>query len=152
MRLWKLRFGNKAMVLSLDAFFAVLIFIIILTASSLYLITAEQNKLTKLQLVRIGSDITTILEYQGLFNEFGNLNDAETKLNSLLSTEFQNYDTNIEVYWQEWDNKDNNVTVIIGNPNLQTTKKFVGTGKRYFISNADSNVYFGTIKYQIAIK
>ena len=152
MQLWKLRFGNKAMVLSLDAFFAVLIFIIILTASSLYLITAEQNKLTKLQLVRIGSDITTILEYQGLFNEFGNLNDAETKLNSLLSTEFQNYDTNIEVYWQEWDNKDNNVTVIIGNPNLQTTKKFVGTGKRYFISNADSNVYFGTIKYQIAIK
>src|SRR3990167_5116867 len=152
MRLWKLKFGNKSMVLSLDAFFAVLIFVIILTASSLYLISAEKDKLTRLQLVRIGSDITTILEYQGLFDEFGNLNDAENKLNSLLSNEFQNYDTNIEVYWQEWNNKDNNVTSTIGNPNLQTTKKFIGTGKRYFISNDDSNLYFGTIKYQIAIR
>ena len=96
MQSWKLKFGNKAIILSLDAFLAVLILMIMITASSLYLITSEKDKLTKLELVRAGSDIITILEYQDLFNEFGDLSDAQSKLNSIIYSQFQNYRKKIQ--------------------------------------------------------
>jgi hypothetical protein len=65
---WNLRFGNKkAFILSLDAAVAVVIVFIFIAVSSYYVGKANEDPLTRLQMIRAGSDIITLLDQKGTF-------------------------------------------------------------------------------------
>ncbi|MDP2909321.1 MAG: hypothetical protein Q8N77_05950 [Nanoarchaeota archaeon] len=65
---WNLRSGNKkGFILSLDAAIAVTIVFIFLTLSAYYVGKANEDPLTRLQMIRSGSDIIAVLDQKGAF-------------------------------------------------------------------------------------
>lgn len=65
---WNSQFGNKkAFILSLDAAIAVVVVFIFLAVSSYYVGKSNEDPLTRLQMIRAGSDIITVLDQQGAF-------------------------------------------------------------------------------------
>ncbi len=65
---WNSQFGNKkAFILSLDAAIATVVVFIFLAVSAYYVGKSNEDPLTRLQMIRAGSDIITVLDQQGAF-------------------------------------------------------------------------------------
>lgn len=65
---WNLRSGNrKGFILSLDAAIAVMIVFIFIAVSTFYIAKANEETLSRVQVVRAGSDIMNVLDRENVF-------------------------------------------------------------------------------------
>ncbi len=134
MKLSKLnsRFGNKGFVFSMDATFALIIVVFILTMANIYLILGNQATSIDVQTNKYGDDIIKILDEQGTLQT---LNQAtiNTALQTLVPV---NYDVSISVKCKRYPSGTEE-TITAGSS--VPTDKDVFSGTRIFIiTNADT--------------
>jgi hypothetical protein len=136
----KLRYGDKAFVLSLDA----LIAIIVIFIATVDLISTVQRMETmpNLYLSKKGSDIAALIDNNGKINAL----DRTAIINEVSNlSSYENIEMNITSYNPDLTGKSNINFSIGGQPN-----SFVSSGKRFFVvSNNVSITKFGVIKYKI---
>ena len=120
MRLWNLRYGNKGFVLSLDIAMAVFIVILFLIVANQY-VNRDDNSLSSLQMIRVGSDIMAVLDYKGVLNSLNSGAIKEGK-DALLPV---NYGMKIKIDC-------NNVDTL-----EEVKEKLVGSGERIFVVNGE---------------
>lgn len=136
---WKLRYGNKAIIFTLDAMIALAIVLVMLIASNVY-ISRSINELNNLETLRGGYDIVSMLNY---YNKLQNLNADEinNELDTLLS---EKYDMIIQV-------KTNNQNISIGGEKIPNDR-FVGSGKIYSVRTSETNSTYITTRFWIWLK
>jgi len=136
---WKLRYGNKAIIFTLDAMIALAIVLVMLIASNVY-ISRSINELNNLETLRGGYDIVSMLNY---YNKLQNLNADEinNELDTLLS---EKYDMIIQV-------KTNNQNISIGGEKIPNDR-FVGSGKIYSVRTGETNSTYITTRFWIWLK
>lgn len=141
-----LKYGNKrALILTLDAFLALIVVLIALGAASSYIARSE-NVMPNIQVARIGSDIAKLLENT---NSFDTLDAAaiKTNMNTIIP---QTYGMRLNVSWED-SSLEETGSFEIGDelPN----KKFISTGKRFFVVIANNSLtHYGLVKYWIWLK
>ena len=136
---WKLRYGNKAIIFTLDAMIALAIVLVMLIASNVY-ISRSINELNNLETLRGGYDIVSMLNY---YNKLQNLNADEinNELDTLLS---EKYDMILQV-------KTNNQNISIGGEKIPNDR-FVGSGKIYSVRTGETNSTYITTRFWIWLK
>ena len=136
---WKLRYGNKAIIFTLDAMIALAIVLVMLIASNVY-ISRSINELNNLETLRGGYDIVSMLNY---YNKLQNLNADEinNELDTLLN---EKYDMIIQV-------KTNNQNISIGGEKIPNDR-FVGSGKIYSVRTGETNSTYITTRFWIWLK
>ena len=136
---WKLRYGNKAIIFTLDAMIALAIVLVMLIASNVY-ISRSINELNNLETLRGGYDIVSMLNY---YNKLQNLNADEinNELDTLLS---EKYDMILQV-------KTNNQNISIGGEKIPNDR-FVGSGKIYSVRTSETNSTYITTRFWIWLK
>ena len=114
----KYLYGNKGIVFTLDAIMAMIIVIILLTFANYYLFKIGQasSSTGNLQILKTGSDVMKILEYNKSFQNYNaNMIDIDKKL--LLQP---NYEMRIAINTTNGRNFDTNQTI--------PSDRFVGGG------------------------
>ena len=116
-----LNYGNKAFIISLDAFLALIVVSMLFGATYLYVANLNPDSLADLQTIRTGADVFAILDYNNTLNSF-NQSNIQKNLDDILPN---NYDMKIRL------NCNNNKS-------LETThnsseNRFVGSGERIFV-------------------
>ena len=134
---WNLRFRNKGVIFTLDMFLALLVVITIFVASSYYF-SRSDNALYNLQLTKIGNDIITLLDYNGVLN-IPNQEIIQDKFNELLPS-------NYEMLISFESNNGNDFSIGV----MPTNTDFIGSGERFFIKNDLSDYYL--IRFWIGLK
>lgn len=137
-QLWNSNSGNKGFILSFDVVIAVFIVLLILTAATFYATRASEDSLSKLQMVRVGSDILAILDYEGTLATLSSPN-IETGLNELLPA---SYHMRVEIKGRTFG------PVIVETASEMPSDRFIGSGKRLFNKNAE----YYTARYWIWLK
>jgi len=113
---------NKGIIFSLDIALATTVVMILLVASTYQVAKSDEKSLTRLQISRIGNDVTAYLDHQNVLDTL-DLTAIESNLTSILTI---NYDMRIRLE---------------GNfQTLETTKpipedRFVASGERILIIN-----------------
>ncbi len=125
-QLWNLKSRNKGFILSFDVVIAVFIVFLILTVATFYATRASEDSLSKLQMVRVGSDILAILDYEGTLATLSSAN-IEIGLNELLPV---NYNMRIEIKGRTFG------PMIVETDSETPEDRFIGSGKRVFNKNA----------------
>jgi len=120
---WKLHYGNRGFVFSLDITIAVVIVILILLSANQYLNKGDDDSLARLQMVKIGGDIMAILDYQDILDGL-NSGVIQSEKNNLLPV---NYQMRIKI---DCGNVDTLEEIPI--------KTNVGGGKRSFVVNGNN--------------
>ncbi len=140
---WKLRFGNKGIIFTMDAVVALLLVIALLTASYFYLYKSN-NVIPNLSVLRTGDDIMALLDYGGYLSNL-NQSDIQNVTSSLLSNR---HDIFIKITTSNYTSP--NQTFLIGNtiPN----DRFVGSGKRFGVITNATNATFITSRYWVWLK
>jgi len=150
-----LHYGNKGFVFSLDALIAIIVVIILLTTAYYYIAKSEENKLSNLQMAKIGSDILAVLDYKDMLkpSDLYQLQEIEDKVAELLPA---NYEIRIEIdhgcvcddnmsncndFESTTQCKDNFLIGTLDLPN----DRFIATGYRFFVRQ--SSVTFETVTY-----
>ncbi len=87
---WNLRFGrkNKGFVLSLDASIAAFIAFILIVVSVYYVGLSNEETLSRLQLVRTGSDVVAILDYEETLSSLDKIK-IQDEMKTLLPPGYQ---------------------------------------------------------------
>lgn len=124
-QLLKYRYGNRAIIFTLDMLVAVTVFSIILIVSLYYVSQASENKLAKLQMINAASDILAVMDYNGTLQT----------LNSTLIEEQRNTLLPIAYKMRILIETSNGESIDIGEINPEGT--FTATGKRFFIVGED---------------
>ncbi len=114
---WSLRFGNKALIFTIDAVAASIIVITILIVCYVYLFRTS-SEIPNLSLLRTGDDIITVLEYDGTIKTL-NENTISSELNKILPVQ---YDMQIKIFPE-------NITI----GNQIPDDRFVASGRRFFV-------------------
>ena len=117
-----LRYGNRGIIFSLDIALATTVVMILLVASTYQVAKSDEKSLTKLQLSRIGNDITAYLDHQGILDTL-DLTAIESNLTSILTV---NYDMRIRI---EGSSQTIETTATIPDD------RFVASGERILIIN-----------------
>ena len=167
---WNSRFGNKGFAFSLDAAVAVIIFTVVLLTATYYVARSEEDMLPKLQIVRTGSDVTKILDHNGLLHSELLEDQVRDKMYDLLPP---NYDMKIAAdYKCICSSKMSTATCnlfeatascsgsfSVGSEPLED--RFVASGKRFFVNITSvefedttyANVfYYGEAEYRVWLK
>lgn len=136
---WNLCFGNKkGFILSLDAAIAVVIVFIFIAVSAYYVGKANEDPLTRLQMIRAGSDIITILDQSGTFE-----NLTQTGISDEIKTILPPvYEMRLRVngtFPQQI------LTVETTSETLED--KFVVSGERTLALYNETGNYYATVKY-----
>lgn len=129
----KYRYGNKAIIFTLDMFIAITIFSIAFAISLYYVSQASENKFTKLQMVNAASDLLAVMDYQETLQSL-NSTLIENQTNELLP---QAYQMRILI------ETNNNDTIDVGG--IASPGIFVASGKRYFTNGT----VYGEVNYWI---
>ena len=124
-RLLNLRFGNKAFVFSLDAAIAITVVVFILAVSTFYITKSGGESVSKLQTIRIGSDVLAVLDNDGTLGTLS-LETIRIELNRILPI---NYHMRIRA------NCRNQGPIIAETTDIFPKDRFIGAGKRVFVSN-----------------
>ena len=141
-----LKYGNKrALILTLDAFLALIVVLIVLGAASSYIARSE-NVMPNIQTARIGSDIAKLLE---------NIKSLDTLDATAIRSDMSivipsNYGMRLNVSWAN-SSLEETGSFEIGDelPN----KKFISTGKRFFVVITNNSLmHYGLVKYWIWLK
>ena len=101
---------------------AITLFIIIYAASIYYTANASDTGISQLQMISLASDIVTVMDYNNTLKTL-DINLITKQRDELLPSAYA-MRINIETH--------NNVSLDTGN--IQPGDRFVGSGKRYFIS------------------
>ncbi|MAG08759.1 hypothetical protein CMO89_04745 [Candidatus Woesearchaeota archaeon] len=118
-------FGNKAFIFSLDMIMAIIIVMSILIVSTFYITKASDETVSKLQTIRIGSDVLAVLDYKGVLDTLS-VEDIEVELNRILPI---NHHIRIKVSCNARD------PIIVETTDIFPKERFIGTGKRVFVTN-----------------
>lgn len=135
-------FGNKtALLITLDAFFAVVVVTLVLTASVYYATRPADQDVTRLQMTRAGGDIVAMLDYQDYFDTLDET-AIQNRMDSILPI---NYDMRINI------TTNNSIMLAIGNE--VPDDRSLGTGKRVFVVSAGGEITdFGIAQFWIWLK
>ena len=125
-QLLNLHSGNKGFIFSLDTVIAIMVVIIILIVSMFYITKAGDESVSKLQSLRIGSDVLALLDYRGTLDTLS-VSDIEVDLNSMLPI---NYQMRIEANCMGQD------PIIVETTDIFPKDRFIGVGKRVFVTNS----------------
>ena len=136
-QLLNLRFGNKAYIFSLDVIIAVIIVMAVLIVSTFYITKAGGESVSKLQTVRVGSDILALFDHDGTFDNLS-VDKIEVELNRVLPI---NYHMRIKLNCIGKD------PLVVETTDIFPKDRFIGSGKRVFVTNssdyciADINIW-----------
>jgi len=138
---WNLRFGNKkGFILSLDAAIAVIVVFIFIAVSSYYVAKANEDPLTRLQMIRAGSDIITLLDHQGIFETL-----TQTEISDEISSTLPPvYEMRLRVngtFPQE--------ILTVETTNETAGKQFIVSGERNLVLYNETGNYYATVKYRM---
>lgn len=134
---WNLQFGNKAFIFSLDIIIAIVVVTSILLVSTFYITKAGSESVSKLETIRIGSDVLASLDYDNTLAALS-VEKIEVGLNRILPI---NYHMRIKVNCMGQD------PIIVETINTFPDDRFIGAGKRFFVTNtskycaADYNIW-----------
>lgn len=137
--------GNKAFVLTLDAFMAVFLAVLVFAASAVYMSRSDNNFLD-LQTEKMGSDIITLLDNSGTLDSLSQ-SQIQDYTNSIVPDK---YGIRINMTWTDLD--------LVSENNFEfgdsiPEEKFVATGKKFFaVTNSTEVKSYGLIKYYLWIK
>jgi len=134
---WILGYGNKGFIFTLDAAIAVFLVMIIFLAANYYA-TKGTEPLSRLQMVRTGYDLIAVLDNSGVLVSL----DSALIENSLIEILPVNYEMRLEITGTYPDQ------IVIETSNIPEGKKFVATGKRFFVSGD----YYETAKFYIWLR
>lgn len=132
--------SKKAFVLSLDAAIAVVLVVIILMASSFFFQKTNENFITNMQMLRIGSDIAAVLDADGTLST---LDPVQIKpgIDNLLPL---NYNMRMTINTTAY-----NYLILAETESADTGKKFIVSGKRFFYADQGGNAYPSYVKYEV---
>jgi len=136
---WNSRFGNrKGFILALDAAIAVTIVVIIIAVSAYYTGKANEDPLTRLQMIRAGSDVIAVLDQQNIFETLEQEQIAD-EISSILPPA---YEMRLRV----------NGTFPQKVLTVETTKedpgeKFLVSGERNMVLYNATGNHYATVKY-----
>ena len=134
---WISGYGNKGFVFTLDIAIAAFLVITILAAASYYA-SKGTDPLPRLQMVRTGYDIIAVLDYN---EDLASL-DTTTIEDSLMEILPPNYEIRLEITGTAPD------SIVIETNEMPEGKKFIATGKRFFVSED----YYETAKFYIWLR
>jgi len=134
---WILGYGNKGFIFTLDAAIAVFLVIIISLAANYYAAKGTEP-LSRLQMVRTGYDLIAVLDNSGVLVSL----DSALIENSLIEILPVNYEMRLEITGTYPDQ------IVIETSSIPEGKKFVATGKRFFVSGG----YYETAKFYIWLR
>ncbi len=141
-----LRSGSKkAFILTLDAFLAVFLAVIIFISSAAYM-SKKDNKLLDLQTEKTGSDLINLLDNSGVLESFSQ-SQIQNYADSIIPDK---YGVRLNLTWTDND--------LVTENHLEfgdalPEKKFVATGKKFFVViNSTEVKSYGLIKYYLWIK
>ncbi len=130
-----LHYGSKGIIFTLDIALATTIVMVLLIASGYQVSKSDNQATAKLQLSRIGADVTAYLDHQGIFDSL----NSEAIQNNLSSILTSNYDMKIRLTGD---------FPTIETQNNISTKRFVASGERIVVINGNP----GTARYWIWLK
>ena len=122
---WNLHFGNKAFIFSLDIIIAIIVVMSLLMVSTFYVTKAGGESVSKLETIRIGSDVLALLDYNGTLNSLS-VGNIEVELNRILPI---NYHMRIAA------NCEGEGSIVVETIDTSPTDRFIGGGKRVFVTN-----------------
>lgn len=132
--------NKSAFVLSLDAAIAVVLVVIILMASSFFFQKTNENFITNLQMLRAGSDITAVLDADGTLSTLDPV-QIKSGIGDLLPS---NYNMRMTINTTAYD-----YLILVETESVDTGKKFVVSGKRFFYAVQGGNAYPSSVKYEV---
>jgi len=136
---WNSCSGNKkGFILSLDAAIAVVIVFIFLTVSAYYVGKANEDPLTRLQMIRAGSDIITILDQQGVFETL-----TQTEIADEISATLPPiYEMRLQVNGTFPQN-----ILTVETTNETIGRQFIVSGERNLVLYNKTGNYYATVRY-----
>lgn len=81
--------NKKAFIFTLDVAIALVVVFAILFASSFFVVRKSQDPFSNLQLIKTGSDMITIMEYQGYFDEDINTQEISDYIDNNLHSQYK---------------------------------------------------------------
>lgn len=126
---------KKAFVFTLDAAMAVIVVVTLLLVAHYYVNRTNTESLSKIGMVRTGSDILTVLDNDGTLSTLDE-NSIATEMNNLLPV---NYNMRIMLYC---------TNQTLGISTSLPSRKFVASGKRIIVADDD----FCTARYWIWLR
>lgn len=135
--------NRKGFILSLDISIAVFIAFILIAVSVYYVGLASEEPLSKLPLVKAGSDIIMILDYEDVLDRLDKI-EIQNEMKSLLPP---GYEMRIIINGTFPDQ--GFVAESTVNP---PSKKFIVSGMRSFVIQNETKDYFATANYLVWLK
>lgn len=136
-QLWISGYGNKGFIFTLDIAIAVFLVITIFLVANYYAVKGTEP-LSRLQMVRTGYDLLAVLDYSDALASL----DSTIIENALMEILPVNYEIRLEITGT-YPN-----SIIIETSSISEGRKFVATGKRFFVSGD----YYETAKFYIWLK
>lgn len=141
---WNSQSGNKkGFILSLDAAIAVIIVFMFIAVSTYYVGKANDDPLTRLHMIRAGSDVISILDQQGVFETLTQTEIADEIEVTLPSA----YEMRLRVngtFPQE--------ILTVETTNETSENQFVVSGEKNLVVYNETGNYFATVKYWMWLK
>jgi len=131
---------KKGFILSLDAAVAVVLLIIILAGSSYFFLKTNENFISNVQMLRIGSDITAVLEADGTLDTLDSTS-IKSGIEKILPV---SYSMRLTINSTRYSSP-----IIVETESLPSDKKFVVAGKRYFYAGQGSQAFPSIVQYEV---
>lgn len=135
--------NNKGFILSLDVSMAVFIAFILIAVSVYYVGLASEEPLSKLPLVKAGSDIMAMLDYEGILNRMDKI-EIQNEMKSLLPPGCE-----MRILINGTFPDQGFVAESTVNP---PSKTFIVSGMRSFVIQNETKDYFATANYLVWLK
>lgn len=134
---------NKGFILSLDISIAAFVAFILIVVSIYYVGLASEETLSRLQLVRTGSDVTAMLDYKETLDGLDKI-EIQDEMKTLLPPGYE-MRININGTFPQQ-------SLVAESTTEPPSKKFVMGGKRTFVIYNETKEYFATADFLIWLK
>lgn len=135
--------NNKGFILSLDISIAVFVAFTLIAVSIYYVGLANEEILSKLQLVRTGNDIMAILDYEDALDRLDKI-EIQNEMKTLLPPGYEMRMIANGTFPEQGFVAESTID--------PPSKKFLGGGRRTFIVYNETKDYFATAYYSIWLK
>lgn len=130
--------GNKkGVVLSLDAAIAVVIVSIIVIIATTYITKSNNDYTSRMQLVKIGSDIITVLDYDGALNAL-NSDVISSKMNNILPI---GYNMKIRI--------ETNSSIVVETTGVIPEDRYVFAGRKLLVITNSTDASYATARFWV---
>ncbi len=131
---------KKGFVLSLDAAVAVVLVTIILMGSAFFFLKTNETFIVNMQMLRVGSDITAVLQADGTLDTLDPL-QIKSGIEEILPI---SYNMRMLI-----NSTASSSIIIVETESAQTNKKFIVAGKRFFYAVQGGNAYPSAVTYEV---